>query len=373
MQLLGVKKDEFYRNRLTHSLEVSQIARGIAEVIRESSECEGFYNEDMYVVEAASLAHDIGNPPFGHHGERVLNNIMKDYGGFEGNAQTLRVLNKLEKKLPNKEGLNLSKRTLLSVVKYFSKNDKKKFIYDADYEIINNICEENEITLRTVDVQIMDLADEIAYGAHDLEDALSLNMFNIDEFLYEFERHASHHSFETLKKLVDNAKEVANKASVYGSSEEYGFLFRKELISNIVHTLIIDIGVVAVSDNDRQKTGTQNTHELGFKNYRNLADKLKILTFGSINRNNSVQMYERQGEKIIKGLFKAFTDENFNRDNILLPIEYRKKDGVEKYRAITDYIAGMMDSFAIKTYEGIYGSNNLHKIYNENDFENFML
>lgn len=373
MQLLGVKKDEFYRNRLTHSLEVSQIARGIAETIRVDSEIDDVYNEDIYVVEAASLAHDIGNPPFGHHGERILNKIMKNDGGFEGNAQTLRVLTKLEKKLPNKEGLNLTKRTLLSVVKYFNKNDKSKFIYDEDYDMIDNICEKNEITPRTIDVQIMDLADEIAYGAHDLEDALSLNMFNIDEFLYEFKRKASDPSFEKLKELVNGAKEIANKAAVYGSSEEYGFLFRKELISNIVHILILDIGVVAVNEDDKKKTGTKNINELGFRNYRNLADNLKKLTFDSINRSNSVQMYERQGEKVIKGLFKAFMDKNFNKDNILLPIEYRKNGDSEKRRAITDYIAGMMDSFAIKTYGDIYGSNALNKIYTPEDFEDYVL
>src|SRR5690625_4091555 len=120
--------------------------------------------------------------------------------------------------------------------------------------MVKNICNENKINVRTIDVQIMDLADEIAYGAHDLEDALSLNMFNIDEFLYEFKRKASNCSFDKLKQLVDNAKEVANKAAVYGSSEEYGFLFRKELISNIVHILILDIGVVTVNEEDRNNT-----------------------------------------------------------------------------------------------------------------------
>src|SRR5699024_55413 len=153
IQLLGVKKDEFYRNRLTHSLEVSQIARGIAEMIRGKSEYADVYKEDIYVVEAASLAHDIGNPPFGHHGERILNKIKKRDGGCDGNGPRLRVLTRLEKKLPIKDGLNLTQRSLLSVVKYFNKNDNRKFIDDEDYDVINNICEKNEIIPRTVEVQ----------------------------------------------------------------------------------------------------------------------------------------------------------------------------------------------------------------------------
>jgi dGTPase len=91
MQMLAVRNDKFFRNRLTHSLEVSQIARSIAEHI-------GYDTDEVHVVEAGALAHDIGNPPFGHYGERVLNQLAKDIGGYEGNAQTLRILLKLEKK-----------------------------------------------------------------------------------------------------------------------------------------------------------------------------------------------------------------------------------------------------------------------------------
>src|SRR5690625_4672500 len=160
MQLLGVQSDKFYRNRLTHSLEVSQIARGIAERLQYLSGYTDIYQDDIYVVEAASLSHDIGNAPFGHHGERILNKIMSNDGGFEGNAQTLRVLTKLEKKLPEKKGLNLTKRTLLSVVKYFkqkTEDNDKKFIYEEDYKMINDISNEMNINPRTIDVQIMDL------------------------------------------------------------------------------------------------------------------------------------------------------------------------------------------------------------------------
>src|SRR5699024_2323654 len=207
MQLLGIQSDKFYRNRLTHSFEVAQIARSIAEILACSSGLEkDVYNRDIYVVEAGALAHDIGNPPFGHHGEKVLNQLMKGHGGLEGNAQTLRVLNDLEKKLPNARGLNLTLRTLLSVVKYYNTidNGTDKFLYRADYEQITDKLEGKDINPRTVDVQIVDLADEIAYAAHDLEDALSLKLFNIDEFIFEFKKD----EHNVLKNLAEKAKEV---------------------------------------------------------------------------------------------------------------------------------------------------------------------
>ena len=156
MQLLGIRNDQYFRNRLTHSLEVAQIARSIAFSI-------GYDAKESYVVEAGALAHDIGNPPFGHAGERKLHELFKDVGGFEGNAQTLRVLTNIERKRPDYRGLNLTYRTLLSVVKYYRRYDGKaiepqKFIYDDDYNLLDNHIRKNGLKLRTLDVQIVDKA-----------------------------------------------------------------------------------------------------------------------------------------------------------------------------------------------------------------------
>jgi len=367
MQLFGIKSDKFYRNRLTHSFEVAQIARSIASLLKEKSKIDDLYTNDMYVIEAGSLAHDIGNPPFGHHGEKILNNLMKDYGGFEGNAQTLRVLNKLEKKLPKHRGLNLSLRTILSTVKYYKKYNKgeEKFIYEEDFDMLAEKLEGSEITPRTVDVQIVDLADEIAYAAHDLEDALSLKIFNIDEFLYEFENEDC-----LLTELVTQAKKVAEQGEVYQSSEEYGFLFRKELTSNLVDSLARDIGVVLVEEKDIRKTGTQNKYELDFMNHGDLVKKLKNFTFKSINRQNNVQLYEKQGEVVVKSLFDALSDQKFNKDNLLLPVEFRDENECRS-RNICDFISGMMDSYAFSFYEKLYGKESLKGIYNSSYFRNY--
>lgn len=363
MQLLGIKNDQFFRNRLTHSLEVSQIARSVAaELNYEATE--------LFVVEAGALAHDIGNPPFGHAGEKELNKLFKDVGGFEGNAQTLRILTNVEKKKPDFPGLNLSYRTLLSVVKYFNKRDNQdgstntKFIYDGDHKLLKDFIDKNEIPVRTLDVQIVDLADEIAYAAHDLEDGLRVKAFIIDEILHEYSSlYGESVSYLKLKELVDKAKEKSGFGSKSIDSTEYCKLFRQELSSSIIFTLISDIDLVDVSDDFKKKTGTKNAKELDFATYKELADGLKEITFRCINHNNDVYYYEERG-KMVLAYLKDFYINNIN----FLPPEYRAKNIIERYkidqtekklqdRLICDYISGMMDSYAINTYEQITGKS----------------
>ena len=175
MQLLVPKSQVFYRNRLTHSYEVAQFAKTIAKRLKL---------KDIITVQTCSLAHDIGNPPFGHAGEIFLNSVCKE-SPYEGNAQTFRILNTLEERHWDFNGLNLTIRTMLGVVKYFkpefvtSKNTdgteirtpNKKFLYNKDYELVNKWLNEYEISHKTIDCEIMDLSDEIAYAIHDLEEA----------------------------------------------------------------------------------------------------------------------------------------------------------------------------------------------------------
>lgn len=361
MQLLGIRSDSFYRNRLTHSLEVSQIARGIANKL-------GYEKEDIFVVETCSLAHDLGNPPFGHYGEKILNKLSADIGGFEGNAQTIRILMNLEKKKPNIEGLNLTLRTLLGVIKYYNKSDegKEKFIYTNNYEKLLTECESAETYPRTIDVQIIDIADEIAYAAHDLEDALSLKLFNIDELLYELNISKYKGATDKFKEIIDEAKTRAKSGNKYKSSEEFTFLFNKELTSIIVNQLINDIELINVGKEHINTTGTKCKKELGFKKLEDLAKGLKKTTFRCINRSDTIQIYEKTGEKILNGLYEVFTDKKYNSDYKFLPVEYRpNKDMCEcnKRRLIIDYIAGMMDSYAISTYEKFFGKSSLEIKY----------
>ena len=266
MQLIGIKNDQFFRNRLTHSLEVMQIARSIASEL-------GYKKSETFVVEAGALSHDLGNPPFGHAGEKYLNEIFKDIGGFEGNAQTLRILTTIERKKPDFQGLNLTYRTLLGVVKYFNKfdlikynqtNKGQKFIYNEDYDLLDKFINDNNINIRTLDVQIVDIADEIAYAAHDLEDGLRIKAFTIDEILHDFLRKKGNcDSYIKLNELVKNAQKKAGYGNQKIDSSEFSKMFRQELSSSIIYELINDIDLIKVDDNKKSKTNTTQSVELG--------------------------------------------------------------------------------------------------------------
>nr|GFB70909.1 hypothetical protein [Tanacetum cinerariifolium] len=284
MQLLVPGSTHFYRNRLTHSLEVAQIARSIAKRIEEK-----------------------------HY----------DYNG-----------------------LDLTLRTLLGVVKYpFSyAENPKKFLYDEDFEIISSWKEKFAISLRTIDCQIMDIADEIAYAAHDLEDALKMGYFTVDDILFEFQISPFNDKYELLKELINNAREFAMKSHTYKTSEEFSILLRKELTSSIVDTLIKDIDLGSNKD----------VEEITYANHGNLALGLKKLTFNAVKRNPDVIRYEKLGKTVISGLYQVLTDTEFNKDQVLLPAEYRHDGNLT--RTVLDYIGGMMDGYAIDQYKVYFGA-----------------
>ena len=368
MQLLGIKQDQFFRNRLTHSLEVAQIARSIAGTIQYDS-------AESYIVEAGALAHDLGNPPFGHAGERVLNELFACVGGFEGNAQTLRILTNIEKKRPGFQGLNLTYRTLLSVVKYFNKFDeeafnnkkstKQKFIYDDDYKMLEEFINNNNINIRTLDVQIVDISDEIAYAAHDLEDGLRVGAYTIDEILHDYKAsYGENDCYGKLEELVNTARKKAGYGEEKIDSTQYSKLFRQELTSSLINLFLNDIGLMPVTEEKREKTGTKQSEELDFFSFGELVHGLKDITFKCINHNDKVYHYEKEGKKVIE-----FLSDLYDNDPFYLPPEYRAEELVKQYpdlgekdhkelqkRLICDYIAGMMDSFAISAYEKFSGN-----------------
>lgn len=366
MQLLGIKNDQFFRNRLTHSLEVAQIARSIAGTIQYDS-------TESYIVEAGALAHDLGNPPFGHAGERYLNELFLDVGGYEGNAQTLRILTNIEKKRPEFRGLNLTYRSMLSVVKYFNRfnleefqngNTKQKFIYDDDYDLLKKFIDENEVKIRTLDVQIVDIADEIAYAAHDLEDGLRIKAFTIDEILHDYKAcYGNSDCYTTFEKNVAEAKEKAGYGLNSLESTQYSKLFRQELTSRLINLALKDISLVPVTEEMRKKTGTMQQEELGFLSHGELIHGLKNIVFKCINHNDEVYHYEQEGKKVLN-----FLVEFYKEDAKYLPPEYRMEELVKQYadlkevdevklqkRLICDYVSGMMDSYAISTYEKYSG------------------
>lgn len=368
MQMLGIKNDQFFRNRLTHSLEVAQIARSIAEILR-------YRPSELYVVEAGALAHDLGNPPFGHAGERCLNQLFHDVGGFEGNAQTLRKLTTIEKKQPDFQGLNLTYRSMFAVVKYYRKFDRElewlekdgqKFIYDDDYEMLQKVVRKNKVTLRTLDVQIVDIADEIAYAAHDLEDGLRVKAYTIDEILHDFWAEYGEKNrkcCERLEEVVEEVRRQMKSRSGIVESSQYSKLFRQELSSRLINLAINDLGLVEADHHKDAKTERRYKYEIGFTQYEKLFHGLKHIVFKCINHNDEIHHYEQRGGQVIQFLTDLYTHEV-----MYLPPEYRVKELVKQYkelekkdpnrlqqRLVCDYIAGMMDSYAISVYEKYSG------------------
>lgn len=362
MQILGIQSTAFFRNRLTHSLEVSQIARSIASGLAEACGDPEMYSKDMYVIEAAALAHDIGHPAFGHKGERVLDKLARKHESrFEGNAQNFNVLRRLEKKEPTIKGLNLTNRTLLAVNKYLVKEDGevKKFLYVSDYDYLDDVrtrCGLRKV--RTLDVQIIDLADEIAYAVHDLEDALSLRHFTIDELLYEM-KNKDGDSYRKLDKVVSETRAYAMKSSSYRTLQEFSQVFRKRLTSVLTNLFVNDVVLREVTDAKAvSEHGTQEGQfELALNEYRTLSSSLKGLIFDCINRDTAITLYEQRGEVVIKSLFKLFSDAETDKGGKLLPPDYRPHDGYTLEAGSVDYIAGMMDTFAIAEYEKYFNTS----------------
>jgi dGTPase len=342
MQLFVPKDNVFYRNRLTHSLEVIQLSKIIAQKLNL---------KDTLTVQTCALSHDLGNPPFGHAGEVFLTSFSSL--PYEGNAQSFRILTHLEEKHHGYNGLNLTLRTLLGTVKYYNsfEQNNEKFLYDNDYEKVQSWVKEFNIDMKTIDCEIMDLADEIAYAAHDLEDALKLKYFTIGELLFEFKSSKYSDAYPVFCDIVEKAQKFAKESKTYKSSEEYSILLRKEITSAIINHLVRDIDLV-------EKDGKL---QLGYKSLENLAKGLKKLTFHAIKRNSDIIEYENLGGQILKGLYDVYMDKDFNKDLILLSAEYRDLENWE--RTVLDYIGGMMDIFAIQQYEKYFGSLKEKGIY----------
>lgn len=365
MQIFGIESTAFYRNRLTHSLEVAQIAHSIAKNICEqcSTNDEPIYtDEDIFVIDAAALGHDIGHPAFGHKGERVLDQLSKEEGKrFEGNAQNYRVLRTLEKKEPEIMGLNLTNRTLLAINKYIveEKKDIKKFMYKDDFDYLSTIRKELDITnRRTLDAQIIELADDIAYSVHDLEDGLAFHFFSIDELLYMINK-KDPDCCKQLKDIVEKAREYSFESKSYNTSQEYSQVFRKKLTSELTNLFINDVTMSVINDKDAEIHGTlKNQKELQLNHYKDLCHILKGEIFECATKDPEIYLYETKGEIILNSLYKIFSDERINKNGKLLPPDYRPrtKDKYTLKMGTIDYLAGMMDTFAISQYEELCGT-----------------
>jgi dGTPase len=311
---------DYYRTRLTHSLEVAQIARGIARRLH--------LNEDL--VEALSLAHDLGHTPFGHTGEGVLNRLMAEFGGFEHNRQSLRIVEVLEERYPNFNGLNLSWETREGIIKHSTDYDKAKHFDIAEYQPEKR---------PTLEAQIIDLADEIAYNNHDIDDGLKARYITLGELA-------------GLKLWQETFHKVARKHP--GLDEERHIY---QTISHLIGTLIGD-----VVETTRQNIAEQNIRSLeDVRNHaENLVDlsaeiKLKNIELKRFLRQRLYRHYKVERMRLKAQRFLTLLFESYTQNPTLLPRSYQEKcKTLGRERVFCDYIAGMTDRFALDEYKRLF-------------------
>ncbi|MDH0089813.1 deoxyguanosinetriphosphate triphosphohydrolase [Achromobacter mucicolens] len=314
---------DLFRTRLTHSLEVAQIARTLARSMGLS--------EDL--TEAISLAHDLGHTPFGHAGQDELNACMRELapqaGGFEHNLQSLRVVDELEERYADFNGLNLCFETREGILKHCSVAHAR-MLGEVGERFLNR-------TQPSLEAQLANLADEIAYNNHDVDDGLRSGLITLDQLkdVSIFERH---HAY-----VLDRYPGLAPRRAV------------AETIRRMINTLIVDLTRTSLARiRDAAPASADDVRGspplAGFSDdIRREADTLKKFLFDNLYRHYRVLRMTSKARRIVRELFAAFLD-----DPRLLPPDYRREQFNEQARAIADYIAGMTDRYAIREHKRLF-------------------
>ena len=314
---------DHYRTRLTHSMEVSQIARTLARSLG--------LNEDL--SETLSLSHDLGHTPFGHAGEEVLSRCMKKHGGFNHNIQTLRIVTLLEKKYYKFHGLNLTIETLEGLIKH---NGPVKNAVPYKKILKKNVFK-NKITFNTfpsLESQVAAISDDIAYNNHDLEDGLRAGLFTIQEL------NSISFISELIKKHVKNIKN-----------------FRREIIVNQIVRDLINLMVVDVIDTTNKNLKKSNPQSINdiYKldslmvdfsvKMKKIDKQIKDFLKANMYNHKKVIVNTNRGKRIVNDLFKYLSKnpgKHINRELF---------NNESKQRVIADFIAGMTDRYAINLHE----------------------
>lgn len=322
------QEGDFFRTRLTHSIEVSQVARSItASLGLEES-----------LAEAIALAHDLGHTPFGHIGGDVLDEALKADGfenGFEHNFQSFRVVTKLEKRYKGFLGLNLSFATLEGILKH-------SYPYNKSF-LPASINEQFKLdTHPSIEAMIVDRADEIAYIAHDIDDGVHSGLID----------------FETLKKS-DLIQEILQKVYDEGVTHEEDEMFRYRFSSHLINHLVYSLLEYSEKNIDTSRVlsasiNAQETIAIGFEPaLETKIKKLKKILFQELYQHKNVIRKMYAGKQAVIGLYKALKDEPK-----IMPKFYREQLHVRNsHRIIADYIAGMSDRYAMNLYNEVYGKN----------------
>ncbi|SEA93991.1 deoxyguanosinetriphosphate triphosphohydrolase [Variovorax sp. YR216] len=314
---------DLFRTRLTHSLEVAQLGRSIARALR--------LNEDL--VEAIALAHDLGHTPFGHAGQDALDACMQDHGGFEHNLQSLRVVDELEHRYPRYDGLNLSFETREGILKHCSRANAERLEAAEPGRVARRFLDRTQPSL---EAQLCNLADEIAYNAHDIDDGVRSGLIDIELLgelgLFERYRRETLAEFPALRgrRVLYEAIRRMLSAQVY----------------DVIDATSAAIRSAAPADADAaRKAGSL---VLFSDTMRRESSELKRFLFRNLYRHPRVTATTDQAKDVVRELFDAYL-----ADATQMPERYA--EGTDRHRAVADYIAGMTDRFAIREFERLTG------------------
>lgn len=315
-QVFVFYEGDHYRTRLTHTLEVAQLGRSIARSLGG--------NEDL--TEAICLAHDLGHPPFGHAGEYALNTLMKEHGGFNHNTQSYRIVTVLENRYPNFMGLNLTYETREGMIKHETEYDKSDA---AEFEPAKRA---------SLEAQISNLADEIAYNAHDLEDGLRAGLFS---------------PFDLKDLVIWQLLEEA----IRWHNHQFTELDRRAIIRELIGMMVTDVVKRTAENLAANKVDTPeslqmlpvNVVEYSAEFGRNIRE-LKDFLYQHMYRHYRLMRMQTKAEHFISEVFEAYM-----KEPKMLPTQTQERlKDTPRPQVITDYIAGMTDRYALDEWEKLF-------------------
>ncbi len=313
-QVFTNTQGDYYRTRLTHTLEVAQVGRTIARSLG--------VNEDL--TETIALSHDLGHPPFGHAGEKILDNLLEAHGGFDHNKQSLRVVTKLEKRYENWDGLNLAWETLEGIVKH-----------ESEYDVAD--ARDFEPTWRaSLEAQIANLADETAYNAHDLDDGLRSGLLEARQLVEVniWQRFTTELGFNP-EYLTEFERRVLIR-------EMLGWV-----ITDIVQTSSHNLEGIGLLEDVRAASQPLIAHSL---EAREMLRQLKAFLYQNFYYHHRVMRQVHKAEHILTSLYKAFT----SRPKMMPNNHQARTEKVGLERAVCDYLAGMTDRFAMDEFNKLF-------------------
>ena len=327
-QVFLFDEGDHYRTRLTHTIEVAQIARALARSL-----C---LNEDL--AEALALAHDLGHPPFGHAGERALAGVMADHGGFDHNGQSLRVVTLLERRYPKYDGLNLAWETLEGLVKHNGPLTGSLPFAIAEY------AGENDLWLSTyagAEAQAAAIADDIAYDTHDVDDGLRSGLLTIE-------------GIAEVEFVGDTLRNIRAEYANLAPERE-----RAELVRRMITAMVEDViaesrrrldGLNPKSADDIRRAGHP---VVGFSERMTVADRaIKARLSRDVYRHTEVMNVMDRAETVVRELFGRYRE-----DTAALPEAWRPQSGGDGARLAADFLAGMTDRYALLEHQRFFGSS----------------